>query len=564
MRSALRYSRHGFEFHGDLAYLRMCAPPWIAGLVGLVLTLGLFSTSPQARTALPHTQIFAQASNPRTKVTRIDKPVAISLQRSDRVAAPSAPDVTVSVDGSLTYQALEGFGASHVALAQNSKKDYLNQKLRTKAIDAIYAQVRLNTGNINSGPIEAPANAKDPWGEQANDDDDPFHFNWQAFNFSSLDVTKERVIDLARPLGFDDFYPGINVSVRWANAWMKAIRAKDYNRYLDEAADQVAAGMIHWSDAYGIVPRYVQIFNEPTSGNQELDPGSVQEVIDVVKRVGERLKKEGFSAVKFVVPGEETEEKSLRVATAILADPDARQYVGAIAYHTYPYGSTYCTISRILETSGRGSPDPESVAVRRQLRDLAAKYGLPLWMTEISHGAVSPLSFDDLLGRAIHIHDELVYANAAAYFGMLNMVDAHTTRGRDPFTEEGSIAIVDEVWDKVYITGIGFAIGHYARWIPRGYLRVDATSSDSLLLVTAFRDEARKRLVLVFINDENRPETVSVQLKDFAQELPLKFTGEQSTAQGAWAPVVPIAFADSSQIRFSLSPRSVTTVATPN
>jgi hypothetical protein len=480
------------------------------------------------------------------------------------MAAPSSPDVSVRVNGSRMYQTMDGFGATHIALAQGPKKDYLSPKLRTKAIDAVYAQVRLTTGNVDSGPIETPASATDLFRQQANDDDDPFHFNWQGFNFSLVDTTKEKLIDLARPKGFDSFYPGFNVSVHWGNTWMKAIRATDYNRYLDEAAEQVAAGMIHWRDAYGGVPKYLKILNEPTSGNHELDPGSVQEVIDVTKRVGERLKKEGFSTVKFVVPGEETEEKSLETATAILADPDARQYVGAIAYHTYPYGSIYCTISRILETSGRGSPDPERVAVRRRLRDLAAKYELPLWMTEISHGAVSPLSFDDLLGRAIHIHDELVYANAAAYFGMLNMVDAHATRGRDPFTEEGSIAIIDPTWDKVYITGIGFAIGQYARWIPRGSFRVDATTSHPLLLVTAFRDEARKRLVLVFINNETQPTTVKVQLKDFAQELPLKFTGEQSTAQGAWAPVLPIEFADSSQIRFSLSPRSVTTVATAN
>jgi len=89
-------------------------------------------------------------------------------------------------------------------------------------------------------------------------------------------------------------------------------------------------------------------------------------------------------------------------------------------------------------------------------------------MTEVSNGAVPPLSFDDLLGRAIHIHDELVYANAAAYFGMSNMVDRQSIRGRDPFSEAGNIAIVDPIGDKVYIAGMGFAIGHSldSTWIP--------------------------------------------------------------------------------------------------
>jgi O-glycosyl hydrolase len=487
-------------------------------------------------------------------------PVGLSarLQRAGGVQ-----DTIVTIDNSARFQTIEGFGAAHNTLARGPDKNALNPELRAQAIDAVYGQVRLTTGSVEVGVIEAPDDAADPWAQQANDDDDPFHFNWRGFNFAGSDSSKQTLIDLAQPKGFDNYYPGLKVSVRWANKWMKAIRATDYNRYLEEAAEQVAAGMIHWRDSYGIVTKYVQIFNEPTSGNHELDPGSVQEVIDIIKRVGSRLRKEGFRTVKFVVPGEETDERSLEVATAILADPDARQYVGAIAYHSYPYGSTYAVVANILRTSGRGEPDVERIAARRRLRDLGKQYGLPVWMTEVSHGRVAALSFDGLLGRAIHIHDELEYANASAYFGMTNLADTMPVHGRahDAFSEEGDIAIADISGGRIYVTGMGFAIGHYARWLPRGAVRLEASSSNPLVLVTAFRDEAQNRLVLVLINSRAEPANVSLRLKDFALRLPLKVIGEQSTAKGAWAPVIPLALDDPSQIRFLAGGRSVTTLA---
>lgn len=526
---------------------------------------------PQNQLVDSNPEVSGQPTNSHGDLERSYTPVEISAESPALLQKAGAtqgepddgqPKASIVVDNSIQYQTMEGFGASHGTLGSGPYHYHLSPEFLAQAIDAVYGQVRLTTGNLEIGPIETPANAKDPWAQQANDDDDPMHFNWQGFNFGRSDLAKQQLVDRAGPLGFDDYYLDLRISVRFANAWMKAIRAKDYNRYLDECGEQVSAGMIHWRDAYGIVPKYLELFNEPTSGNGELDPGSTKEEIDIVKRVGKRLRKEGFSSVKFVVPGEETEEKSLEVATAILADADARQYVGAIAYHPYSYSSTYCVIRNILNTAGRGRPDPEKVAVRNNLRALGKRHGLPLWMTEVSHGGVPAISFDGLLGRAIHIHDELVYADASAYFGMSNF-DENTPRhghAYDVFSDEGEIAIVDVFAKKVYITGMGYAIGHYARWIRRGAKRIEATSSDPLLLVAAFRDDAQNRLVLVVINNEDKTVRVRVQLKGFPGKTPITFTGEQSAAGRAWAPVVPLVSDAPDRIGILVPAKSVTTL----
>src|SRR5262249_22239369 len=160
------------------------------------------------------------------------------------------------------------------------------------------------------------------------------------------------------------------------------LRDTRYDTYLDEAAEQAAAACRYWLNRYGAIPEYWQLFNEPLSGNGEVKGGTTKDLADLVERNGGRLSDEGCGAVPFVVASEETEEHSYESAAAILANPRARRYVGAIGYHTYPYGSLYVSIPRVLETSGAGRPDPGRIGARQRLRALGQKYGIPLWMTE--------------------------------------------------------------------------------------------------------------------------------------------------------------------------------------
>jgi hypothetical protein len=142
--------------------------------------------------------------------------------------------------------------------------------------------------------------------------------------------------------------------------------------------------------------------------------------------------------------------------------------VGAIAYHPYPYGSTYASVPNILATSGAGAPVASRVMVRNKLRDLGLKYGIPVMMVEVSHSDLAFADFNGMRGRAIHI--------------------------------------------KVYITEMGRAIGQYARWVPRGSVRIDATSDDPLVQVTAFRDGRNGRIVLVAINNATSVRSVRVDV----------------------------------------------------
>lgn len=468
----------------------------------------------------------------------------------------------VEVDAGITYQTIDGFGATHLSLEYPGNGNTLPPDLRAQAVDAIYGQVGLNLGNLDGALLESPGG----YDQRANDNRDPYAIDWNGFQTSPADAINSHLLALAEPLGFDGYYLSQKVNIRWASPWLGQLRDQDYSLYLKEAAEQVAAGVIYWRDTYGVTPRYMMPFNEPLGGNTELQSSNPREVVDLVVAIAARLEQEGIDTVRFVIPNEETVDGTLEVASAILSDPATRKYVGVIGYHSYPYESPYANIQRLLNTSGAGKPDPNSVAGRDRLRMLSQQYNVPVWMTEVSTGDVDPTSYDDFRGRAIHIHDELVYANASAYFGMNNMWDTYSQEvhfgNPDLSSAEGTVVLIDSALPKVYITGMGYAIGHYARWIKPGSVRVEALSGDPLLQVTAFITPNVENLVVVLINNNASDKEIAINFK--SAELVGNISGEQSTPPNQyWSAVTEFSPASPTGFTAMLPAGSVTTYVLP-
>jgi O-glycosyl hydrolase len=478
----------------------------------------------------------------------------------------SAKDVEIRVDGGKSRQVYEGFGATTLSLVHPGRLgDTLGPKLRLRVLDALYGQVKLTMGNLSTSLLESTGG----WEHRRNDNDDPKVINWNGFDTFQADATWNHVVKPSAALGLDNYSLEGKINWKWVSPWLREIYRRDRQRCLDECAEQVEASVAYWQKIAGSIPRYVHLFNEPTSGNCEVDGADAEMVRDIVKRAGDRLRTAGFKDVKFVVPNEETVERSTAVAKVILEDADARKYVAAVGYHVYPYGSPYASVPSILRDSGSGKPDPASVEQRRRLRDLCRHYCLPVWMTEVSHAEVDPRSFDHLRGRAIHIHDEMVYADASAFYGMNAMWDKKTHAehfagrgGEKPnayLTEEDTIVLADNDANAVLITGMGYAIGHYSRWLNRGAVRLEGSSDDSLVLVTAFKDSKARHVVLVIVN--NAPEARNTSVAFSGLQVTGSASGEQSYGDTRWETIEPFAVESAHRIKAAMRAMSVTTLS---
>jgi len=468
-------------------------------------------------------------------------------------AARAAGQVEVTVDATKPRQVMEGFGATtHSLVHEGPLGDTLTPELRARTIKAIYGEVKINGGNLDlrflkdapPQPASSPHHPTPPVHPEAATR--PAQL-WNGYGTFSSEAMKTQVVDLGRPYGFTEFCLAPKINSRFGSARLQQLQKHDRTKFLEAAAEQVVMCARFWRDQYKITTRFIMPFNEPTSGNGELSSGGVRDVVDITKAIGKGLRSKGFNDVLLVVPCEETVAQSLRVAQAILADEEARPFVGAIGYHCYPYGSPYASVRRILHGPGMGKPDPSEIEVRQRLADLAAKHKLPLLMTEVSHSEVPPLSLDALRGRAIHIHDELKYASASAFYGMNSIWDLTTHRdhfrgrGGDAkdalLSEQDTIVLIDNEKGAVYITGVGRAIGHYARWISRGAVRLEAESANPLVLVSAFHDQQAKRLALVLINNDRDAHDVSVACNGL--EPAGQGSGEQSTEGSYWKELTP-------------------------
>lgn len=476
---------------------------------------------------------------------------------------------TLVIDNGAPGQTIDGFGASALSLVF-SGGDYLGS-FRAGAVKAAFGDVRVSVSTLQVGVFETPAGAADLWLQRANDNADPFAVNSAGFNFWGSDQIRERLLVPAAAFGYSDLTLGPLLNLRGPLAWLAAIRSQDYNRYLDEAAEHVLALLQYWQTSFGRAPGLVSLFNEPTSGNVELASPSAQEVVDLVKRIGARLAAGGFGSVKFLVPNEETIARSISVARAILADPDARLSVGAIGFHAYPYGSVYSSPRRILETSGQGAPDGATRAQLEELRGLGEQFGVPIWMTEVTEGpGRSDYAFDamdNVLARATQIHDLFRYAGASAFFGMNLLWDSrthaeHFPGGDVPFlTEQSGMVLIDLNAGKILITGMGYAVGHYARWLERGSVRIGAASDRPRVVVSAFRNPGARRIVVVAVNHEPAAQLLRVTLREVVAGSPV--TGETSHGAVRWQAIAGFSPQADGEVTYVAPARSVVTLAIP-
>src|SRR5579864_5999058 len=213
------------------------------------------------------------------------------LSRGQPTAAIVSP-VIVAVDARHEHQRIEGFGATYISLADGAS-DSLRGELRHRALAAAFQDVRLTTGLVDAPVIEVGDD-----GVPKNDDDDPDHFDWQGFRTARAATMKRVLLDRPEAAGLGNLLWGQRINVRWGSPWLGDLRRHDFSRYLDEAAEQVAAGLTYWRDTLKVTPKYVLLFNEPTTGNRELNGGTTRDVVELVKRVGRRLAREGFTTVK--------------------------------------------------------------------------------------------------------------------------------------------------------------------------------------------------------------------------------------------------------------------------
>jgi glucuronoarabinoxylan endo-1,4-beta-xylanase len=169
-------------------------------------------------------------------------------------------------------------------------------------------------------------------------------------------------------------------------------------------------------------------------------------------------------------------------ANALLADPEARKFVGAVATHGY---------------GGAAFAYPEPAAHDKEF-----------WVTELddgSEGADRTMSSGLRVAGLIHEHLTVASVSAWHYWWI-------SPRSDLPITTNGALL------DDQGLTRRAYVLGNWSKFVRPGFVRVSATPQPQRgVRVTAFRDASASRVVIVAVNHhfEDKEQSFSVDTAGF-------------------------------------------------
>jgi O-glycosyl hydrolase len=397
--------------------------------------------------------------------------------------------VNVTLDPAVQYQTIRGWGAA------SWTPPWLSTELREAGIREV-----VNELGLTRLRLEVPAGNGSEGGawEQPNDDWDPLHINWPAFNTAAVD---RRVTDVVLPFKtaveangepFNLYVsPSLfdNGSSGAAPGWL----LNNPGEYTEFAL----AFLLYLRDTYGIEADYYCILNEAGNNN----PFNASVVAEMIKALGPRLEAAGLSTRIQFPESVNAQAAWNSYIQRVQGDDEVWRYIGCLSYHLY------------------GTNDP----YRSQIGNLGASLGLPTAQTEYMNLTMN------------HLYDDLTLGQVSFWeiYGLTQCLQWNLSNA--------SFTRVGQYWSFRQVM-------HFVR---PGAVRIGAISDDSNLRVLAFSRDDGMTVVLINGSGSRAVNLVNLPMGTYGvcqsvaggacQELGLQavVAGRSSAATGALPVTVP-------------------------
>ena len=378
------------------------------------------------------------------------------------------PAVAISVDAATTYQRIDGFGGS---AANESELRAMPEPDRSEVLDLVFGDLAPSVVRIKPRPAMEPVN----------DDADPAHRN--AAGFVRPD---DHLWQLAEIFARGN-HPLLIGALWTPPAWMKTTNQECCGGTLRAGMEAELAEFfsvyLSYLEEAGHPLDSLSIQNEPEAASPwDANTYTPPRMGNALDAVAQRIVADGH-ATRLHGPDNAIANFVPVYLPALLAKPAVRSLFDAVGFHLY--GQTFY-------------PDSSTVAADVAPVAGAAPADTPLWMTEFSNTTFEGYgSHDEGVWQAELIHESLV--NGVSMYVMWNLY-------RPGGPGEAAIVIPTTPGAHGYtVTPKYWTLRQYAKYVRAGATRVEASSADADLLVTAFRDDAAGKLVAVAINRADAP-----------------------------------------------------------
>ncbi len=201
--------------------------------------------------------------------------------------------------------------------------------------------------------------------EPSNDDDDPNHINWDAFQDTEFNHASFQLMQKLQARGTE-----IIVTTWDVPDWLVANPTKSTQRFIPyelypEAVEMIASWLVTARDIYGVEPAYVS-FNEPGIGAYV--SLAAFEASMLIEQAGPRFDELGIKT-KWLIADTSNIDGSVAYARNVLKNEAIHPYLGVFANHSWD----------------SDSPDSDYLEVR----EYALENNLEVWCTETGSNAFS-------------------------------------------------------------------------------------------------------------------------------------------------------------------------------
>jgi O-glycosyl hydrolase len=434
--------------------------------------------------------------------------------------------IDVRIDIRKTYQTIENFGASDAWSCQ-----FVGQwpdHARNAIADWLFSMDTLANGNpkgiglslwrfnIGAGSAQQgdSSGIKDEWrrAESFVEKDKQYNWNRQQGQLWFVKAAKQRSVQ--QFLLFYNSPPALFTTNgrAYASKGQCNISSSRFDAFADYTVDVLKA----IKRLTGMMPDYISPVNEPqwdwSDGGQEGCPYTNKEISGVVKAFNAALMKNRLPT-KIIIPEsgnhtyvvEEGDKPGRGNQVMAFFHPSSPSYIGNLTQVAKTVAShSYFT----------SSPFSYAISLRKRIADsIAAVKGLNFWQSEYcilgdNKGEINGSRRDLGMKAALYIakcmYADLAGANATAWQWWLAI---------SPYQYKDGLIYIDKnkTGGNYYDSKMLWAFGNYSRFIRPGMKRVDVQApATEQVLVSAYKDENKKKLVVVVVNGSAEEQALTV------------------------------------------------------
>ncbi|MGE0126704.1 MAG: hypothetical protein AB7U82_01270 [Blastocatellales bacterium] len=371
----------------------------------------------------------------------------------------------ITLNQAVTYQTMLGWEATAQAGQWEFKNIFPKYKdfVFDSAINDLgLNRVRLEIQNGSENPVDyftpfyngliPRSEWRKHWYEIINDNNDPNVINPAGFQFAVIDQTIDTVI-LPLKQRLETRGEKLYVNLNNVDFGPSAFEHKDYP---EEYAEYMLATFLHLRDKYGWTPDSIEIVLEADNARW-----SGTQLGQAIVAAGDRLKAHGFHP-NFVAPAAASMANAITLFDELIQVPRVTEYFSELSYHRY---------------GGVSDANLQSIGSR------TTQYGI-----QSSHLELIGANFLDL-------HKDLALGRVSSWAQFV--LAGPLSNGPD---NGGRYYVIDDRDPNNPVAQIGRRtkfLRQYFKYVRRGAVRIQATSSDQGLEPLAFVNADCKQTVIV-------------------------------------------------------------------